>query len=167
MGRVFAMRFAQEGARVTVCDVHDCQPVGKEIEAAGGEGLVLKTDITSEKDTLEMASKTVERFGRIDILVNNAAVIGGLEIPDFMKPPEQLTSGDWDRILEVNIKGTFLCCKSVIPYMKGQGGGTIVNIASTTAFTGSPAFIHYSTSKGGVVTLTRVWLPNWAVLIST
>ena len=86
MGRAFALRFAREGAKVTVCDVHDCEPVAKEIEAIGGEVLVLKTDITSEQDTAEMAKKTSDRFGSIDILVNNAAAVGGIEIPDFMKP---------------------------------------------------------------------------------
>lgn len=155
MGRVFALRFAREGAKLTICDVLDCEPVAKEIKAAGGEVLALKTDVTSEKDTAEMAKKTVERFGRIDILVNNAAVIGSIETKDFLKPMEKLTAADWDRILAVNIKGVFLCCKAVIPYMKKQGGGKIVNMASTVAFTGLPHFIHYSASKGGVVTMTR------------
>jgi len=152
LGRVFALRFAKEGAKLTICDVLDCEPVAKEIKAIGGEVLALKTDVTSEKDTAEVAQKTVDRFGRIDILVNNAAVIGG---KDFMKPPEQLMAEDWDRILAVNIKGLFLCCKAVIPYMKKQGKGKIVNISSTTAFTGLPFFLHYSTSKGGIVTMTR------------
>ncbi|MCJ7425684.1 MAG: 3-oxoacyl-ACP reductase FabG [Dehalococcoidales bacterium] len=155
MGRVFALRFAKEGAKLTVCDVLDCQPVAEEIKAIGGEALALKTDVTSEKDAAEMAKKTVERFGRIDILVNNAAVIGTIETKDFVKPVEEIVSADWDRILAVNIKGVFLCSKAVIPYMKKQGGGKIVNMASTVAFSGLPHFIHYSTSKGGVVTMTR------------
>jgi 3-oxoacyl-[acyl-carrier protein] reductase len=155
MGRVFARRFAQEGAKLTVCDVHDCAPVAEEIKAGGGEALALRVDVTSEEDTAEMARKTAERFGRIDILVNNAAIIGGIEVKDFVKPMEELVAADWDRMLAVNVKGVFLCSKAVIPYMKKQGGGKIVNIASTTAFTGLPDFLHYSTSKGGVVTMTR------------
>jgi len=155
MGRVFALRLAREGAKVTICDVLDCAPVAKEIEALGGEVLALKTDVTSEKDTAAMAQKTVDRFGRIDILVNNAAVIGAIEVKDFAKPVEEIVSADWDRILAVNIKGVFLSSKAVIPYMKKQGGGKIVNMASTVAFTGLPDFIHYSTSKGGVLTMTR------------
>ena len=155
MGRVFALRFAKEGARLTVCDVLDCTPVAEEIKALGGEVLALKTDVASEKDTAEMAKKTFERFGRIDILVNNAAIIGGIEVKDFVKPVEQLTAADWDKMLAVNVKGLFLCCKAVIPYMKKQGKGKIVNLASTTAFIGVPLFLHYSTSKGGVVTMTR------------
>ena len=155
MGRVFARRFAKEGARLTVCDVLDCAPVAEEIEALGGEVLALKVDVTSEEDTAAMAQKTVDRFGRIDILVNNAAVIGTIETKDFVKPVEEIVSADWDRILAVNVKGVFLSSKAVIPYMKKQGGGKIVNMASTVAFTGLPHFIHYSTSKGGVVTMTR------------
>jgi len=155
MGRVFALRLAREGAKVTVCDVLDCAPVAKEIEAIGGEVLALKTDVTSEKDTAEMAQKTVDRFGRIDILVNNAAVIGAIEVKDFAKPVDKIVSADWDRILAVNIKGVFLSSKAVIPYMKKQGGGKIVNMSSNVAFTGLPDFIHYSTSKGGVLTMTR------------
>jgi 3-oxoacyl-[acyl-carrier protein] reductase len=155
MGRVFALRLAREGAKVTICDVLDCAPVAEEIEALGGEVLALKTDVTSEKDTAAMAQKTVDRFGRIDILVNNAAVIGAIEVKDFAKPVDKIVSADWDRILAVNIKGVFLSSKAVIPYMKKQGGGKIVNMASTVAFTGLPDFIHYSTSKGGVLTMTR------------
>ena len=155
MGRVFALRLAREGAKVTICDVLDCAPVAKEIEAIGGEVLALKTDVTSEKDTAEMAQKTVDRFGRIDILVNNAAIIGAIEVKDFAKPVDKIVSADWDRILAVNIKGVFLSSKAVIPYMKKQGGGKIVNMASNVAFTGLPDFIHYSTSKGGVLTMTR------------
>ena len=155
MGRVFALRFAKEGAKVTVCDILDVKPVAEEIEKAGGEALALKIDVTNEKETAELANKTAERFGRIDILVNNAAVIGTIETKDFVKPVEEITSADWDRILAVNIKGVFLCSKAVIPYMKKQGGGKIVNMASTVAFSGLPHFIHYSSSKGSVVTMTR------------
>ena len=155
LGRAFALRFAQEGAKLAICDVLECEPVAKEIKAIGGEVLALRTDITSEDNTTEMARKTYERFGRIDILVNNAGAIGGIEIPDFMKPVEQMMSEDWNRYLDVNIKGTFLCCKAVMPYMKKQGKGSIVNIASTAGFNGSTHFLHYSTSKGGVMTMTR------------
>jgi NAD(P)-dependent dehydrogenase (short-subunit alcohol dehydrogenase family) len=155
LGRAMGIRFAREGARLTICDILDCKPVADEIEAIGGEVLSFKTDITSSNDTTEMAKKTFERYDRIDILVNNAAAIGGIEIPDFIKPVEEITSEDWNKYLEVNIKGTFLCCKAVMPYMKKQVKGSIVNIASTAGFNGSPHFLHYSTSKGGIMTMTR------------
>ena len=155
MGRVFAKRFAKEGAKVTVCDILDCKPVAEEIKSAGGEVMALKTDVSNEKETAEMVKKTVDRFGRIDILVNNAAIIGTIETKDFVKPVEKIVSADWDKILAVNIKGVFLCSKAVIPYMKKQGGGKIINMASTVAFSGPPHFIHYTSSKGSVVTMTR------------
>jgi NAD(P)-dependent dehydrogenase (short-subunit alcohol dehydrogenase family) len=152
LGRVFALRFAREGAKLTICDVLDCEPVAREIKAIGGEVLALKTDVTSEKDTEEMAKKTADRFGRIDILVNNAAIV---IVKNFMIPPEQTTAEDWNRILEVNVTGTFLGCKAVISYMKKQGGGKIINIASTAGLIGVPLFLHYSSSKGGVITMTH------------
>ena len=155
LGKAFALRFAKEGANLTVCDLHDCGPVAEEIEVLGKEVMPLKIDISSEKETAEMVKRTVERFGRIDILINNAAVIGGLDIPDFMKPADELTPADWDKMLGVNVKGTFLCCKAVIPHMKKQKKGNIVNIASTAGFYGSKDFLHYSTSKGGIITMTR------------
>jgi NAD(P)-dependent dehydrogenase (short-subunit alcohol dehydrogenase family) len=152
MGRVFALRFAREGAKLTICDVLDCEPVAREIKAIGGEVLALKTDVTSEKDTEKMVKKTADSYGRIDILVNNAAVVGG---KNFSIPPEQAMAKDWNRILEVNVTGTFLGCKAVIPYMKEQGGGKIINIASTAGLVGVPLFLHYSSSKGGVITMTH------------
>ena len=155
LGRAYALRFAREGARLTICDVLDCEPVAREIEAIGGEVLSLKTDVTDEKNTTEMARETIDRFGRIDILVNNAAAIGAIETPDFVKPIEEMKYEDWDRYLNINIKGTFLCCKAVMPYMKEQRNGRIINIASTSGFNGSTHFLHYSTSKGGVITMTR------------
>ncbi len=155
LGKAFALRFAREGAKLTICDIHDCTPVTKEIEAMGGEVLALKTDVSSEKDTQELAKKTAERFGVIDILVNNAGIVGNIDNRDFMKPIERLTADDWEQIMAVNIKGVFLCCKAVIPYMKKQNKGKIINISSTTAFTGLPVFLHYSTTKGGIITMTR------------
>ena len=155
MGKEFALRFAREGAKVTICDVLDCGPAAGEIQSAGGTVLALKTDVTSETETGEMARKTIERFGRIDILVNNAALFGNLSMTNFIRPFEQISAEDWDRLMAVNLKGIFLCCKAVVPYMKKQGQGKIVNIASTVAYTGSPSFLHYTTSKGGVVSLTR------------
>lgn len=155
LGMAFAKRFAREGAKIMLCDIHDCTPVVKEIHDAGGEATSMKVDITIEEEVAEMVERTASRYGRIDVLVNNAAVLGGLDLPDFMKPFEKLTSADWDRMLGVNVKGTFLCCKAVIPYMKRQCRGNIVNIVSTTGFYGEPSFLHYSTSKGGLMTMTR------------
>jgi 3-oxoacyl-[acyl-carrier protein] reductase len=150
LGKAHALRFIKEGAKVTVCDIRDCSQVASEIKALGGDVLALKVDITSEKDTLEMAKKTAEMFGRIDVLVNNAGATS-----DVLGSFEQLKASDWDMMLNVNLKGTFLASKAVVPYMKKQNKGTIINIASTTAFEGAPHFMHYSASKAGVINMTR------------
>ncbi len=154
LGKAMALRFAREGARLMLGDVHDCGPVVKEIEAAGGTAMAVKTDVSDVKAVAEMVKKTAEAYGRIDVLVNNAAVVGGLEKSAFGKPLEELVAGDWDKFLDVNVKGTFICCQAVLPYMEKQGGGKIVNIASGSAFQGAATLIPYSTSKGGVMTLT-------------
>lgn len=151
LGRLYAERFVQEGAKVTVCDVIDCGETTKAIESTGGEVLSLNTDVTSDKSTAEMARKTVERFGKIDILVNNAAIYGGLKLKAFY----EIDENEWDKVMAVNLKGAWLCCKAVFPYMKEQGWGKIVNISSGVHFKGIPYFLHYTASKGGVVALTR------------
>jgi NAD(P)-dependent dehydrogenase (short-subunit alcohol dehydrogenase family) len=155
LGREFALRFVKEGAKVVVCDILDCGPTVKELQAAGGQALGLHTDVTNETDTTEMARKAAERFGRIDILVNNAAVYGGIENKNFVKPFEEITTADWDKMMAVNVKGIWLCSKAVSPYMKNQGSGKIINIASTVALAGVPIFLHYTTSKGGVISMTK------------
>lgn len=151
LGKLYAERFAREGAKITVCDVIDCGETVKEIESIGGEVLSLRTDVTSEEDTAEMARKTAERFGRIDILVTNAAIYGGLSL----KPFYEFTVDEWDKLMAVNLKGMWLSCKAAFPYMKAQGKGKIVTISSGVHFRGLPYFIHYTTSKGGVVAFTR------------
>jgi 3-oxoacyl-[acyl-carrier protein] reductase len=117
----------------------------------GGQVLALNTDVTSADSTREMAQKAVERFGRIDILVTNAAIYGGLKL----KPFDEVEENEWDRLIAVNLKGMWLSCKAVVPYMKKQGGGKIITISSGVHFRGVPYFIHYTTSKGGVVAFTR------------
>jgi 3-oxoacyl-[acyl-carrier protein] reductase len=151
IGREYAIRFSQEGAKVVVCDVLDCGETVREIEMNGGEVLSLVTDVSSEASTVDLAKKTVERFGRIDILVNNAAVFGGL----VLKPFYEVTVEEWDKLMAVNLKGVWLCCKAVFPFMRQQSKGKIINIASSVAFSGNPDFIHYTTSKGGVISFTK------------
>ena len=155
LGREFALRFSKEGARVTICDILDCAPVAEEIRSAGGQVLALKTDVTIEQDTVEMAVRTAERFGGIDILINNAAVYGGIENKNFIRPFDEIAVPDWDKMMAVNLKGIWLCCKAVAPFMKKQRQGKIVNIASTVALAGIPMFMHYTTSKGGVISMTK------------
>jgi len=155
LGKEFAARFIKEGAAVVICDVLDCGPTVAELKAQGGDVLGVKADVTSEKDTKDLAKITFDRFGKIDILVNNAAIYGGIENKNFVRPFDQITMEDWDKMMAVNVKGILLCCRAVAPYMKQQKSGKIVNIASTVAYAGTPIFLHYTTSKGGVVSMTR------------
>jgi NAD(P)-dependent dehydrogenase (short-subunit alcohol dehydrogenase family) len=136
---------------VVIADILDGSGVLEEIKRREVEALALYTDVTDEQSTQEMAQKTVERFGRIDILVNNAAFFSNI----VKKPFYQISAEEWDAVMRVNLKGLFLCSKAVYPQMKKQGKGKVLNVSSGTFFRGLPHFLHYVTSKGGVIGFTR------------
>lgn len=151
IGKAYALRLAEEGARVVVADVLDGTPVAEEIQEKGGEAIAVKTDVSDEQSVNTMVRTATERFGRIDVLVNNAGIFVGLTRKLFY----ELTVEEWDRVMGVNMKGIFLCCKAVYPQMKKQGKGKIINVSSSTFYMGIPLFSHYVASKGGVIALTR------------
>ncbi|MGB9920046.1 MAG: SDR family NAD(P)-dependent oxidoreductase [Moorellales bacterium] len=151
IGRVFARRLAREGARVVAADILDVGETLEEVRAQGGEGLGVRVDVTSFDSTREMAEKTVGAYGRIDILVNNAALYGGLKLKPFDAIPEE----EWDRVFAVNVKGVWQCCRAVVPVMKRQGKGVIINISSASIIEGVALLSHYVASKGAVWALTR------------
>ncbi len=151
IGRAYCLGVAAEGARVVVADVADPKPTVAEIEARGAQALAVACDVSREADTQRLATETLARFGHIDVLVNNAALYGTLKRRPFMEIPVE----EWDRVMAVNLRGLFLCARAVFPAMRAQGKGKIVNIASSTFFKGVPDYIHYTTSKGGVVGFTR------------
>jgi NAD(P)-dependent dehydrogenase (short-subunit alcohol dehydrogenase family) len=151
LGRVYALRLAKEGAKVVVADILDGKETVDAIAAQGGEALYVNTDVTSEESTQEMARKVVERFGRIDILINNAALFADLVKKPFWEIPVK----EWDKVMAVNLRGPFLCAKAAYPQMKKQGKGKIINVASGTFYKGLPHFLHYVVSKGGNVALSR------------
>ena len=152
LGKAFCFGLAKEGARVVMA-VHrldeEATQAAKEIEAKGG--YALEVDVTKDEDTHRMADEAVKRFGRIDILVNNAAMLRGIT----RKPFTEIPVAEWDKLMTVNLKGAFLCCRAVFPQMKKQRKGKIINLASETALTGSNDLIHYVTSKGGIISFTR------------
>jgi len=125
MGRSHALAFAKEGAKVVVSDIslEDCQKVVEEIEKLGGEAMAVKCDVTKKEEVEEMIKKTIEKWGKIDVLVNNAG------IADF-KPFLELTEEDWDRTLDINLKGYFLCAQACAKEMIKRKSGVIINIAS-------------------------------------
>ena len=151
IGAAYARRLAAEGAAVVVADVLDGSDVVKDIESAGGKALAMKVDVSREKDTAHMAAESIKAFGRIDILVNNAAVFIDIERHPFY----EISSEEWDRVSAVNIKGPFLCAKAVFPQMRQQRSGKIINISSSTVFSGTPLFLHYVASKAALVGMTR------------
>lgn len=151
LGRSYALSLSQEGAKVVAVDILDAAPVRKEIEEKGGEALALYTDVSNEKSTEEMAKNTLERFGRIDVLVNNAAIFATIK----RKPFFEISEKEWDDVMRVNNKGVFFCCKAVYPQMKRQKKGKIINVSSGVPFKGFPLFLHYVTSKAGVIGMTR------------
>src|SRR5437870_2777192 len=151
IGRAYCLGVATEGASVVVADVADPKGTVEEVEARGAQALGAECDVSREADTQRLATETLARFGRIDVLVNNAALYGTLKRRPFMEIPVE----EWDRVMAVNLRGLFLCARAVFPAMRAQGKGKIVNIASSTFFKGVPDYIHYTTSKGRVLGFTH------------
>jgi 3-oxoacyl-[acyl-carrier protein] reductase len=154
IGRAYALRFSEEGAKVVIADIalDNAQKAADEIKATGGETLALHTDVSSRPSTEDMAKKTVEQFGKIDILVNNAAIYYGIGMNRW----DSWAPEDWDRMFAVNVKGSWLCIKAAAPFMIAQGKGKIINISSNTVQTGLEALLPYTCSKGATIALTRV-----------
>jgi NAD(P)-dependent dehydrogenase (short-subunit alcohol dehydrogenase family) len=151
IGAAYARKLSEEGAAIVIADILDGEPVATEIRAAGGKALALKIDVSDEADTGRMALETVKAFGRIDILVNNAAIFINIQRHPFY----EITAEEWDRVSAVNTKGPFLCAKAVFPQMKEQKSGKIINISSSTAYWGTPNFLHYVASKAALIGMTR------------
>jgi len=151
IGAAYCRRLAAEGAGVVIADILDGEGVVEEIAAAGGKAIALKVDVSREEDTERMAVEAVQAFGRIDILINNAAIFLSIQRHPFY----EISAEEWDRVSAVNIKGPFLCAKAVFPQMKQQRSGKIINISSSTVFTGTPLFLHYVASKAALVGMTR------------
>jgi 3-oxoacyl-[acyl-carrier protein] reductase len=151
IGQAYCLALAREGAQVIAADILSCAETVAQVEQAGGEALGVMVDVANAQSTQTMATQTLQRFERIDILVNNAAVYGGLRLTPF----EEILEAEWDRVMAVNVKGLWLCCKAVIPPMRLQGYGKIINISSDTIWMGVPLFLHYVTSKGAVFAFTR------------
>ncbi|MDQ3924129.1 MAG: SDR family oxidoreductase [Actinomycetota bacterium] len=155
IGAEYAKAFADEGAVVTIADVlkTEGEMLAKEINGTKNhKALFVQTDVTSEESVARMTQHTAEVFGTINILVNNAAVYMDLS---NKKPFDQVTTDEWDKVMAVNARGVWQCSKAVLPYMRREGRGKIVNMTSTTVHLGIPGFAHYVASKAAVIGLTR------------
>ncbi len=147
IGRAIAEGLAAAGARIVVADLHGAE----EAASAFQDGIGLTADVANEDDVQRLVDEVVERCGTVDILVNNAGLYASLE----MRPFEQIPLDEWRKVMDVNVASMFLTCRAVVPVMRANGGGRIVNISSGTPFRGVPFLLHYVTSKGAIVALTR------------
>ncbi|HEY7665230.1 MAG TPA: SDR family NAD(P)-dependent oxidoreductase [Xanthobacteraceae bacterium] len=153
IGKVYVEEFAKAGARVLAADIDGAAAtaVAEALVARGLAALGLATDIASEESTAAMARAALDRFGAIDVLVNNASLMSALPRRSWLEIPVE----EWDRVMAVNLRGMFLCCRAVFPAMRAQGRGKIVNISSSRVWEGTPNRLHYTTSKAGVIGFTR------------
>jgi 3-oxoacyl-[acyl-carrier protein] reductase len=153
IGKVYAQEFAKAGARVLAADIDEAaaKAVAAELAAGGLEALGIGVDIADEQSVTSMTKAALDRFGVIDVLINNASLMSVLPRRSWLEIPVD----EWDRVMAVNLRGMFLCCRAVFPTMKARQRGKIVNISSSRFFEGSPNRLHYTTSKAGVIGFTR------------
>ena len=151
IGWTLAQAYAAEGAAVTIADREGAGEAAETLNSAGHRALAVDADVTDEQDTERMVAETVEEFGGLDVLVNNAGIYSSLDPGPF----EEIDVDTWRLVFDVNVLGTFLCCRAAVGAMRTRGGGRIINLASGTPFKGVPFLLHYTSSKGAVVALTR------------
>ena len=151
IGAVYAKALAAEGASVCISDIADCESIVAEITATGASAIGVHADVSNAASVAGLVNKALDRFGTVDILVNNAALFSALSL----KPFTEISSDEWDRVMTINVRGCFECAKAVVPHMKAQKRGKIINISSATVFKGAPLMAHYVASKGAVIALTR------------
>ena len=151
IGAAYARGYAAEGAKVVVSDVLDPEPIVAELKGAGGDAIGVRSDVTDDAQNQSLVASALEAYGRIDVLMNNAALFGRLKRQRF----EGIDQDEFDAVLRVNIRGVWQMSKAVVPVMRKQEYGKIINIASGTVFKGTPMQLHYVTSKGAIVAMTR------------
>ncbi|MEM8977245.1 MAG: glucose 1-dehydrogenase [Pseudomonadota bacterium] len=151
LGRAYASALAADGAKIVAGDVRDSAETVSAIESAGGDAKAITLDVSDTASCMAMATAAIEAYGRIDGIINNAALYGGLA----SGKADALDEQEWQRVMDVNVSGVWRCCKAVIPHMRDGGGGSIINIASLAAVYGMPNALHYATSKAAVIGMTR------------
>ena len=153
LGRAFAQAFAAAGAEVMAADIRfdEVEQTARLITASGGRAHAAEVDVASEASTSALARLAAEQMGGVDALVNNAAIYAGLERASF----EAIPAAEWDRVMRVNITGVWMMSKAIAPVMRRAGAGAIINISSATVMSGSPMWLHYVSSKGAVIAMTR------------
>lgn len=157
LGREIALALAESGASLVLSDIRNPMDTAAAVEAAGAPWIAVQADISDEVQVKAMAEKALSKFGRVDILINNA---GASQLS--YTTTQDLSKAEWDAIIGINLTGTFLCCKHIGKGMIATGGGSIINIASTAGITGVPRAPAYAASKAGVVLLTKSLAIEWA-----
>jgi 3-oxoacyl-[acyl-carrier protein] reductase len=151
IGKAYAMAFAKEGAKLCLPDIASADHVVKAIRDMGGTAISMQCDVTDEKSVKAMVDETAKQFGTVDVLINNAAYF----MTVWKGPFWEMTVEEFDKAIAVNVRGSWLCAKAAVPYMQKQKKGKIINISSNVALTGNPNYIHYVTSKGALIAMTR------------
>lgn len=151
IGAEMAVHFARLGARVVVTDRNSCSDTVRRIREDGGSAIEVLGDVTRATDANAIASTALDAYGGIDVLLNNAALYGGIEICGF----EDIAEDEWDAMMAINVKGVWQMCRAAAAHMRSRGGGRIINVSSNVIFMGKPGFLHYVASKGAVWALTN------------
>jgi len=166
IGKAYAMGFAKEGAKVALPDIASADHVVKAIRDMGGTAISMACDVADEKSVKAMVDSVAKQFGSVDVLVNNAAYFMTVKKSPFW----EMEVDEFDKAMAVNVRGSWLCAKAAFPYMKQQGKGKIINISSGTALNGGQNYIHYVTSKGALIAMTRAMakeLGDWNICVNS
>jgi NAD(P)-dependent dehydrogenase (short-subunit alcohol dehydrogenase family) len=166
IAKAYSMAFAKEGAKLSLPDIASADHMVKAIKDMGGTAISMARDVSNEHSVKAMVEETVKQFGTVDVLINNAAYF----MTVWKGPFWEMTVDEFDKAIAVNVRGSWLCAKAVVPYMQKQKKGKIINISSNVALTGNPNYIHYVTSKGALIAMTRAMareLGDWNICVNT
>jgi NAD(P)-dependent dehydrogenase (short-subunit alcohol dehydrogenase family) len=166
IAKAYAMAFAKEGAKISLPDITSADHVVKAIQDMGGTAISMKCDVSDEQSVKAMVDETAKQFGTVDVLINNAAYFMSVWKGAFW----EMKVEEFDKAMAVNVRGSWLCAKAAVPHMQKQKKGKIINISSNVALTGNPNYIHYVTSKGALIAMTRAMareLGDWNICVNT
>ena len=166
IAKAYAMAFAKEGAKLSLPDIASADHTVNALRDAGGTAITMACDVSDEQSVKAMVDQTVKQLGTVDILINNAAYF----MTVWKGPFWEMTVEEFDKAMAVNVRGSWLCAKAVVPQMQRQQGGKIINVSSNVALTGNPNYIHYVTSKGALIAMTRAMareLGDWNICVNT
>lgn len=166
IAKAYATAFAKEGAKLSLPDIASADPIVSAIKDLGGTAISMPCDVSDERSVRAMVDETVKQFGTVDILINNAAYF----MTVWKGPFWEMSVEEFDKAMAVNVRGSWLCAKAAAPHMQKQKRGKIINISSNVALTGNPNYIHYVTSKGAIIAMTRAMareLGDWNICVNT